>query len=106
MTEKAGGRKKSGKVRETGSSRSPNAPSEDRKCWQRLELGIQDLKSGGRISPRKVRATGIQTAFQVTKETSRPLRPLPPDVPELSSCHPRTSRRAANPATPGNQSRR
>src|SRR5271157_5515398 len=67
MTEKAGGRKKSGKVRETGSSRSPNAPSEDRKCWQRLELGIQDLKSWGRISSRKVRATGIQTAFQVTK---------------------------------------
>jgi len=28
--------------------RESNAPSEDRKCWQSLELGNQDLKSWGR----------------------------------------------------------
>ena len=34
-----------------------NAPSEDRKCWQRIELGIHGLRSWGRKKSRKVRET-------------------------------------------------
>ena len=37
------GRKLSRKVRDSPSSNSRNAPSADRKCWQRLELGIHCL---------------------------------------------------------------
>ena len=34
-----------------------NGLSEDRKCWQRVELGIHDLKRWGRNRYRKVRET-------------------------------------------------
>ena len=35
-----------------------NCPSEDGKCWQRIELGIHGLKSWGCNWSRKVRETG------------------------------------------------
>ena len=40
-------------VEKTRSSNRQNAPSEDRKCWQRIELGIHGLKSWGRNWSRK-----------------------------------------------------
>ena len=41
-----------------------NAPSEDRKCWQRIELGIHGLKSWGRNWARKVRETRSSGGLQ------------------------------------------
>src|SRR5208337_3818158 len=38
-------------------SAARNAPSEDRKCWQRVELGLHGLRSWGRNWSRKVRET-------------------------------------------------
>src|SRR5271157_2637243 len=38
-------------------SAARNAPSEDGKCWQRVELGLHGLRSWGRNWSRKVRET-------------------------------------------------
>src|SRR5271157_535210 len=76
-----------------------NAPSEDRKCWQRVELGIHGPRSWGRNWSRKVRETQSSGGRQ-GREASRPQRSLPPDIPELSSRHPRGSRRSANQVLP------
>src|SRR5208337_2599243 len=62
-------------------SAARNAPSEDGKCWQRVELGLHCLRSSGRNWSRKVRETrnsgGLQGheggrghPFSGTKETS------------------------------------
>ncbi len=57
-------RKLSRKVRETASSNSRNAPSEDRKWWGRIELGIHGLRSWVRKMSRKVRETGSSGGLQ------------------------------------------
>src|SRR5271166_3233796 len=64
-----------------------NAPSEDRKCWQRVELGIHGWRSWGRNWSRKVRETRNSGDLQ-GYEASRPLRSPPSDFPGLSSRHP------------------
>ena len=46
-----------GKSEKRGVQAARNAPSEDRKCWPRFELGIHGLKSLGRNWSRKVRET-------------------------------------------------
>ena len=43
--------------RKRGVHAARNRPSEDGKCWQRIELGIHGLKSWGRNWWRKVRET-------------------------------------------------
>src|SRR5271165_7175707 len=40
-------------VEKRGVHAARNGPSEDRKCWQRVELGIHGLKSWGRNWSRK-----------------------------------------------------
>ena len=45
------------KSEKRGIQAARNGPSEDRKCWQRVELGIHGLKSWGRNWSRKVRET-------------------------------------------------
>ena len=44
-------------VEKRGVHAARNGPSEDSKCWQRLELGIHGLKSWDRNWSRKVRET-------------------------------------------------
>ena len=51
-----------------------NAPSEDRKCWERLELGIQDLKSWGRNWSRKVRETRSTSSQKRSEPAAHPCR--------------------------------
>ena len=36
-------------VEKRGVQAARNGPSEDRKCWQRIELGIHGLKSWGMV---------------------------------------------------------
>ena len=57
-------RKLSRKVRETRSSNSRHAPSEDRKWWQHIELDIHGLRSWGRNWSRKVRETRSSGGLQ------------------------------------------
>src|SRR5208337_2013846 len=45
------------KSEKRGVQAARNAPSEDRKCWQLVELGIHGLRSWGRNWSRKVRET-------------------------------------------------
>src|SRR5271157_5044273 len=57
-------RKMSRNVEKRGVHAAGNAPSEDRKCWQGVELCIHGLRSWGRKLSRKVRETrssGSQT---------------------------------------------
>src|SRR5208282_488207 len=44
-------------VEKRGVQAARNGPSEDGKCWQRIDLGIHSLKSWGRNLSRKVRET-------------------------------------------------
>jgi len=44
-------------VEKRGVQAARNGPSEDSKCWQRIELGIHGLRSWSRNWSRKVRAT-------------------------------------------------
>jgi hypothetical protein len=62
------GRKKSRKVRETRSSNSRHGPSERRKGWQRIELGIYGPGSKGRNWSRK------SPRNAESKQTKRPER--------------------------------
>src|SRR5271165_2880716 len=45
------------KSEKRGVQAARNGPSEDRKCWQRVALGIHGLRSWGRNWSRKVRET-------------------------------------------------
>src|SRR5208282_4197406 len=58
------GCKMSRNVWKTRSSNRQNAPSEDRKCWQRVELSIHGLRSWGRNLSRKVRETRSSSGLQ------------------------------------------
>src|SRR5208337_5010564 len=57
-------RKLSRKVRETRSSNSRHAPSEDSKWWQHIELCVNVLRSWGRNLSRKVRETRSSGGLQ------------------------------------------
>src|SRR5271166_2114393 len=58
-------------VEKRGVHTAGNAPSEDRKCWQRLELGIHGPRSWGRNWSRKVRETRNSGGLQ-SHEGGRP----------------------------------
>src|SRR5271157_857941 len=55
-------------VEKRGVQAARNGPSEDRKCWQCIELGIHGLKSWGRNWSRKVRETRSSSSHQCSKK--------------------------------------
>ncbi|SRR5208337_1642668 len=76
-------------------SAARNAPSEDGKCWQRVELGLHGLRSSGRNWSRKVRQTRNSGGLQ-GHEGGRghllsgvPEASLAPNVPQAEVSKPR-----------------
>src|SRR5208283_1451826 len=55
-------------VEKRGVQAARNGPSEDSKCWQRIELGIHGLKSWDRNWSRKVRETRSSSSHQCSKK--------------------------------------
>jgi len=51
-----------------------NAPSEDSKCWQCVELGIHGLRSWGRNLSRKVRETRSSSSQKRSEPAAHPCR--------------------------------
>src|SRR5208337_130571 len=53
--------------RKRGVHAARNGPSEDRKSWQHIELGIHGLKAGAATGLEKSEKRGVQAAFKVTR---------------------------------------
>ena len=49
-------------VEKCGVQAARNGPSEDRKCWQRVELGIHGLRAGAATGLEKSEKCGVQAA--------------------------------------------
>src|SRR5208337_4541697 len=69
-------RKMSRNVEKRGVHAARNGPSEDTKCWQRVELGIHGLKSWGRNWSRKVRETRSSSSQQRPERSAEGPPPL------------------------------
>ena len=69
-------------VEKRGVQAARNGPSEDSKCWQRIELGIHGLKSWGCNWPRKVRETRTSSSHQCLKKNR--CRSLRFSIPTIS----------------------
>ncbi len=67
--------------RKRGVQAARNAPSEDRKCWQRIELGIHGLKNWGRNWCRKVRETRSSRRPSRSRRRKRPGSVVGPQRP-------------------------
>ncbi len=69
-------------VEKRGVQAARNGPSEDSKCWQRIELGIHGLKSWDRNWSRKVRETRSLSSHQCSKKNG--CRSLRFSIPTIS----------------------
>src|SRR5271157_3866160 len=76
------GRKLSRNVWKTRSSNRQNAPSEDRKCWQRVELGVHVLNRWTVKCLELSRKLGVQTD-KTPRARTEVLAALPPHAPRL-----------------------